>query len=219
MHKADGAFDLDANGFPQLDGTGDKVLGDPNPDWRGAAGLRANYKGFSLNVLFETSQGLDMAERTRFVLYGFGTHADTGNEVTPTQDIVNYAGTIIPAGTLVRGNIQDFGAGPVLLDEKWYTSLGGGFGGSVINEFAVTDASWTRLRELSLAYRLDSDMIKKIGFESIQFSLTGRNLALWSKIKGIDPDVSQFGSGLAKGVDYFTNPSSKSIVFGININY
>lgn len=219
LHNSDGSFDLDANGFPQLDTSGDKVLGDPNPDWRGAAGLRANYKGFSLNVLFETSQGNDMAERTRFVLQGFGTHAITGNEVTPSQDIVNYAGTINPAGTLVRGNIQDFGAGPVLLDEKWYTSLGGGFGGSVINEFAVNDASWTRLRELSLAYSLDSNLVKKIGLESVQVSVTGRNLALWSKIDGIDPDVSQFGNGLAKGVDYFTNPSSKSIVFGININY
>jgi TonB-linked SusC/RagA family outer membrane protein len=219
MHNPDGSFDLDANGFPQLDGSGDKVLGDPNPDWRGAAGLRANYKGFSLNVLFETSQGNDLAERTRFVLQGFGTHAITGNEVTPTQDIVNYAGATIPAGTLVRGNIQDFGAGPVLLDESWYTSLGGGFGGSVINEFAVKDASWTRLRELSLAYSLNPEWLTKTGLESIQLSITGRNLALWSKIDGIDPDVSQFGTGLAKGVDYFTNPSSQSIVFGININY
>ena len=219
LHNPDGSFDLDANGFPQLDTSGDKVLGDPNPDWRGAAGLRANYKGFSLNVLFETSQGNDMAERTRFVLQGFGTHAITGNEVTPTQDVVNYAGATIPAGTLVRGNLRDFGAGPVLMDESWYTSLGGGFGGSVINEFAVTDASWTRLRELSLAYSLDSSWVQKAGLESISISVTGRNLALWSKIKGIDPDVSQFGSGLAKGVDYFTNPSSRSVVFGININY
>jgi TonB-linked SusC/RagA family outer membrane protein len=219
LHNADGSFDLDANGFPQLDTSGDKVLGDPNPDWRGSAGLRANYKGFSLNVLFETSQGNDIGERTRFVLQGFGTYSVTGNEVTPTQDLVNYSGTIIPAGVLVRGNIQDFGAGPVLLDESWYTSLGGGFGGSVINEFAVNDASWTRLRELSLAYTLDSGLIKKSGLESIQFSLTGRNLALWSKIEGIDPDVNQFGTGVGKGLDYFTNPSSKSIVFGININY
>ena len=169
--------------------------------------------------MFETSQGNDIAERTRFVLQGFGTHGVTGNEVTPTQDIVNYAGNTIAAGTLVRGNIQDFGAGPVLLDESWYTSLGGGFGGSVINEFAVNDASWTRLRELSLAYSLNNDWIKKSGLESISFSLTGRNLALWTKIKGIDPDVNQFGAGVGKGLDYFTNPSSKSIVFGININY
>lgn len=219
LHNPDGSLDLDANGFPQLDTSGDKVLGDPNPDWRGAAGLRANYKGFSLNVLFETSQGNDMAERTRFVLQGFGTYSVTGNESTPSQDIVNYAGTVIPAGTTVRGNIQDFGAGNVLLDEKWYTSLGGGFGGSVINEFAVSDASWTRLRELSLSYSLEDKWVKQAGLSSINLSITGRNLALWSKIKGIDPDVSQFGSSLAKGVDYFTNPSSKSIVFGININY
>ena len=219
LHNPDGSLDLDANGFPQLDPSGDKVLGDPNPDWRGAAGLRLNYKGFSLNALFETSQGNDMAERTRFVLQGFGTHAVTGNEVTPAQNLVNYAGNTIPAGTLVRGNIQDFGGGPVLLDESWYTSLGGGFGGSVINEFAVSDASWTRLRELSLGYSLEGDWLSKIGFESIQLSLTGRNLVIWTDIPGIDPDVQQFANGIGRGLDYFTNPSSKSIVFGININY
>ena len=169
--------------------------------------------------MFETSQGNDIAERTRFVLQGFGTHAITGNEVTTTQSLVNYDGDIIPSGTLVRGNIQDFGGGPVLLDESWYRSLGGGFGGSVINEFAIADGSWTRLRELSLAYSINSDLIKKIGLESINLSVTGRNLALWTDIKGSDPDISQFGNGTAKGVDYFSNPSSKSVVFGININY
>jgi hypothetical protein len=40
--------------------------------------MRVNYKDFSLNVLFDTSQGNDIAERTRYVLYGFGTHADVG---------------------------------------------------------------------------------------------------------------------------------------------
>ena len=219
LHNPDGSLDLDANGFPQLDTSGDKVLGDPNPDWRGGAGLRVSYKGLSLNALFETSQGNDIAERTRFVLQGFGTYGVTGNEVTPTQNLVNYDGDVIPSGVLVRGNIQDFGAGPVLLDESWYTSLGGGFGGSVINEFAVSDASWTRLREISLAYDLKGDWLTKIGLESVQMSVTGRNLALWTKIKGIDPDVNQFGAGVGKGLDYFTNPSSKSIVFGININY
>jgi len=218
LRNTDGSLDLDANGFPQLDTSGDKVLGDPNPDWKGALGFRANYKNLSLNVLFETSQGNDIGERTRYVLYGFGTHGDVGNEVTLTQDLRNRAGTTFAAGSTVRGNIKDFGAGPVLLDESWYTSLGGGFGGSVINEFAIGDASWTRLRELSLAYTLDGKGIKKTGLESIQISATGRNLFLWTKIDGIDPDVSQF-SGLGKGLDYFTNPSSKSVVFGITINY
>ena len=125
----------------------------------------------------------------------------------------------MPAGTLVRGNIEDFGSGPVLLDEAWYGSLGGGFGSSIINEFAIEDASWTRLREVSLSYNINGDFITKTGLESVNLSVTGRNLALWSKVKGIDPDVNQFGTGVGKGLDYFTNPSSKSIVFGININF
>ena len=49
--------------------------------------------------------------------------------------------------------------------------------------------------------------------------MTGRNLALWTDLRGIDPDVNQFGNGNGKGLDYFTNPSSKSILFGLNINY
>ncbi|MDH5415224.1 MAG: TonB-dependent receptor, partial [Flavobacteriaceae bacterium] len=218
LHNPDGSLNLDSNGFPQLDTSGSKVLGDPNPDWVGALGLRANYKNFSLNVLFETSQGNDIAERTRFVLYGFGTHADVGKEVSLTQNLINYDGDVIASGSTVRGNIQDFGGGPVLLDQSWYRSLGGGFGSSVINEFAIGDGSWTRLREISLSYSLDGDMIKKTGLESVQFSATGRNLVLWTNVDGIDPDISQF-SGLGKGLDYFTNPSSKSIVFGITINY
>lgn len=118
----------------------------------------------------------------------------------------------------MRGNIADYGAGPILLDESWYTTLGGGFGGSVINEFAIADGSWTRLRELGLSYNLKVNYLKT-GLESVNLSATGRNLFLWTKIKGIDPDVNQFGTGVGKGIDYFTNPSSKSFVFGITINY
>ncbi|SEA62279.1 TonB-linked outer membrane protein, SusC/RagA family [Flavobacterium gillisiae] len=218
LRKSDGSLDLDANGFPQLDTTGDKVLGDPNPDWKAAAGIQINYKNFSVNALFDTSQGNDIAERTRYVLYGFGAHADVGNEVILTQDLKNFKGVTVASGSTVRGNIQNFGNGPVLLDESWYTTLGGGIGGSVINEFAVADASWTRLRELSLSYSLRGNLIKKTGMESIDLSITGRNLALWTKIKGIDPDVNQYGTGVGKGIDYFTNPSSKSVVFGMKIN-
>jgi hypothetical protein len=152
-------------------------------------------------------------------LYGFGTHADVGNEVTLTQDLKNYKGATIASGSTVRGNIQNFGNGPVLLDENWYTTLGGGIGGSVINEFAVVDASWTRLREVSLSYSLKGNLIKKTGLESIDLSVTGRNLGLWTNVKGIDPDVNQFGTGVGKGIEYFTNPSSKSFVFGMNINF
>ena len=138
-----------------------------------------------------------------------------------TQDIVNYDGDVFEAGTLVRGNIYDFGGGDVLRDESWYrTGPGGGFGDGKIYEFAIYDATNTRLRELSLSYVLDSPGFKsKTKLGSIELGVTGRNLLLWDSIPGVDPQVNQFGVGNSRGVDYFTNPSTRSFVINLKINY
>lgn len=218
QRNPDGTLALDANGFPQID-PDQGVVGNPNPDWRGGLGFTAAYKALSLNVLFETFQGADYADRTRFVLYQFGTHADVGNEVTLTQDMVNSEGTVFTSGTTVRGNVEDFGAGPVLKDEKWYTTLGGGLGGSAINEFAISDGSWTRLREISLSYSLRNEFVKRMKLNSIELGVSGRNLKLWTDVKGIDPEVNQSGVDSGFGIDYFTNPSTRSFVFSLKVNY
>lgn len=218
LRDANGALVLDPNGFPQLD-PDQGVVGNPNPDWRGGLGFTTAYKGLSLNVLFETFQGGNYADRTRFVLYSFGTHADVGNEVTLTQDMVNSTGAVFTAGTTVRGNVEDFGAGPVLKDESWYTTLGGGLGGSAINEFAISDGSWTRLREISLAYTLNNAFVKRMKLTSVTLGVTGRNLKLWTDVKGIDPEINQSGVDSGFGIDYFTNPSTKSWLFSLKVNY
>ncbi|MEJ7914048.1 MAG: SusC/RagA family TonB-linked outer membrane protein, partial [Chitinophagaceae bacterium] len=188
-----GGYVLDANGFPLVD-LSQGVIGDPNPDWRGAAGLNTSWKGIDLNVLFETFQGGDISQGTKSVLYNFGTHADVGNEVTLAKELKNVNGQVFAAGTTVRGNIGNYGGGDVLLDQAWYTSRGAGLGASAIREFYVADASWTRLREVSLGYTLQTPGFKKATrFNSVRFSLTGRNLVLWTGIVGFDPEVNQTG--------------------------
>ena len=219
LRDASGKMILDENGFPQVDTRGNLIVGDPNPDWRGGLGINLGYKNFSFSALFETSQGNDFSGRTKFITTFFGTHAESANEVKLSQDLLNYAGETITSGTTVRGNIEDFGAGPVLLDESYYTKLYG-FGDGKLNEFAVVDGSWSRLREISVSYKLNSDAFKKLTrLQSVEFSIAGRNLALWTGVVGIDPDVNQFGNGLGQGLDYFTNPSTKSYLFSIKINY
>lgn len=215
--KEDGSITLDANGFPVADpATG--VVGNPNPDWIGGFGTTLSYKKFSLDVLFETSQGGDYFSGTRGVMYNFGTHRDTGNEVTLSADTKNYAGKTIPASATVRGNLKDFGAGPVLLDESWYTTLGSGFG-SLKQQF-VEDGSWTRLRQLSLSYRLDSETFRKATkLQSVEFSMTGRNLFLWTKVVGIDPDTNLSGGPAGRNMDYFNTPGTRSYLFTIKVNY
>ena len=81
LRNADGSLTLDANGFPQVDTGGNLIVGDPNPDWRGGLQFDLSYKNLSLAASFDTSQGNDLAQRTRFILSFFGTHADVGNTI------------------------------------------------------------------------------------------------------------------------------------------
>ncbi|MEM1120402.1 MAG: SusC/RagA family TonB-linked outer membrane protein [Bacteroidota bacterium] len=211
---------LNEDGFPQLTNR-PVVLGDPNPDWRGGLGIRLKWKGLFANAIIEHSQGGDFSPRTLWVLRRFGTTNETANRITLDQDLVNFAGNTIAAGTTVRGNIEDFGAGPVLLDETWYrTGIGGGFGDNQAYNFSIFDATFTRFRELSLGYVFNGQKLRdatKLG--SITVTLTGRNLFLIDDIPGIDPEVNQFGVSNGFGLDYFTNPSTRSYLFSVKISY
>ena len=215
-----GNFILDENGFPQLTDQ-PIVLGDPNPDWRGGLGFNFRYKNFQANFLIEHSQGGEYSPRTLWVLRRFGTTTETSNRLPLDQDLVNFDGDIITAGTTVRGNIEDFGAGPVLLDETWYRhGIGGGFGDNQAYNFALRDATFTKIRELTLSYTIDGQRFKeKTKLGSIQIGATGRNLFIWDQIDGIDPETSQIGVGNGFGVEYFTNPQTRSYLFFISVNY
>ena len=218
--NADGTFDLDQNGFPQITSSF-VVLGDPNPDWRAGLGFNLSYKKLNLNVVLEHSQGGEFSPRTLHVLKRFGTTTETSNRITLTEPLVNVKGTTFPAGTTIRGNVKDFGGGNVLLDEQWYRrSIGGGFGDNQAYNFSIYDATWTKLREISLSYTLDSPSLKSlIGLSSVRFTLTGRNLININNIPGIDPEVNQYGTGNALGLDYFTNPQTQSTLLGVTFNF
>ena len=195
-------------------------MGDPNPDYRAGLGTTLSFKGIALNVLFETSQGGDMWAGTYGVLNHFGVSASSANEVTPSADIVSYDGTVNPAGTLVRGNITNFGAGDVLMDQSWYTSLGGGFG--PIGEQYVFDASYIRLREVSLSYSFPKSIIEKLKLTNLNLTLIGRNLALWSDFAdkfGVDPETNLTGVSNGRGLDYFNNPSTKSYLVKLTVAF
>lgn len=217
LRDADGNIVYDENGFPEQDQT-EGIIGDPNPDWQGSFITQVAYKNWSLSVLFETYQGADIYAGTKSVLADLGRWAGTGNEVTADQNLLDYNGNLIPMGTTFRGNIYDFGAGPVALTEPWYNGDGGYFSGGN-DELYIEDGSWTRLRELTLSYRINPSWISKIGLNSASLSATGRNLFLWTEFEGNDPDTNLTGVSSARGLDYFNNPGTKSYVFTLTATF
>ena len=219
--KWDGKLILTDDGFPQLT-TSLIPLGNPNPDWRGTMGVNARWNNFTLNMLFEHSQGGRYAPRTQWVLRRFGTTVETDNEVTLEKDLVNVKGVTVPAGTTVRGFVHDFGGGDVLLDEAWFRqSIGGGFGNNQAYNFATKDATFSRIRELSLSYLLNNEAIMaSTGLSNVTFTATARNLFAWYKeLKGVDPGVHVGGIQTGSGLDYFANPSTKSFLFSVSANF
>jgi hypothetical protein len=69
-------------------------------------------------------------------------------------------------------------------------------------------------------YNINGENFKKrTKLSSIQVGITGRNLFLWTPIVGFDPEVNQAGVGNGFGIEYFTNPSTRSILFSLKVNY
>jgi len=214
-----GQYVLDANGFPKA-GTDLEVIGDPNPDWRAGLGSTFSYKHLSLYLLFDRVQGNDFFNGTRGSLYSFGTHGDQSNTViAPAGGLKDVNGTVIPAGTSFQGEIKNFGAGPVAINQAWWQGRGSASNTASYRQF-VEDASASRLREVTLCYGINKiKLFKNTQLSNIDFSITGRNLFLWTNYSGIDPEANVTGAGLARGQDWFTNPATKSVLFSILIKY
>ncbi len=209
---------LNSNGYPILSAELG-VIGDPNPDWTAGISNTFNYGSLSLNVLFDIKYGRDMHNGTRGRMVSFGTHGSQVWETTASQDLINYNGDIISEGTTFRGYVEDFGAGPVAIDEAWFTDgPGSGFTGPT-GQF-VEDAGFVRLKQVSIQYSINTSNLQNwSGLSSIDLGITAQNLALWTDYSGIDPETNMQGPTNAQGNDYFNNPNTRSVVFTLSVNY
>lgn len=227
-----GGYIVDANGFPTLADAGtERVIGNPNPNWRGGLNNTFRYKGLSLNVLVDHVNGFDVWNGTKGALYFFGTSGELSDLTTVSAadaaTLKLYNGrTVAQSYPLVdgnytfRGRIENYGAGNVALDEQWYRNgLGNGFSGGPAKPF-IEHVNYTRLREVTLNYSLTQAwMHNATKLSSIDLSVTGRNLYLWTNYTGVDPETNLTGVSNGRGLDYFNNPSTRSLIFSIKFTY
>ena len=217
------------------------IIGDPNPDWLGS--IRFSYKFKStlrLSALFDIKYGGDIWNGTKGALYYFGAHEETTLQTTVPFYIKNqtekttglktwYEGEDVGSfkvahtidngdGTLTfRGYLDDFGDGLVAVtEEAYYSGPFSGFTGPA-SQF-VEDGSYMKLREISLSYLYTGYLIKTFGIQSLDFSLSMRNIYTWTNYSGIDPETNLAGTSNIRGLDYFGNPQTRSILFSMTVN-
>jgi TonB-linked SusC/RagA family outer membrane protein len=204
------ALYIGPDGFPVVDPT-DRVIADPDPHWTGSIRTGFHIRKFQVSALVDHKQGGDVWNGTRGALYNFGTHKDTdirGQSFTFGKDYPYLSGPAVGPGA----------GTPVVIDQGWFQGDGSGFG-PVSSQF-MEDGTYTKLREVSVAYTFDGKWVSNlVGLTSIDLRVAGRNLHTWTKYKGIDPETNLGGAAFAtQGIDYFNNPQTRSIVVSVGLN-
>lgn len=195
---------INEDGFPFGSGL-ETNLGNVLPDFILGITNSFNYKGLTFSFLWDIKQGGFMWNGTRGAMYYFGVHKDT--EAREEGDAYVFEGVDENGNTNTKEVVRDI---------NWY-ALGEGSGFTGPADEYVEDASWVRLRELTVSYSFSADMLKNTFVRSAEVFFTGRNLFLSTPYTGIDPETSLVGAGNAQGLDYFNMPNTKSYMFGLRL--
>lgn len=194
-----GSIIFDKNGFPMI---GDRaaVLGvafhDKVVGWLN----EFNYKNLSLRILIDGKFGGKMYSQTNRWAYANGKHKAT---------LEGRENGIVGVGVKEDGTVNDIVVTPDKL-QNYYSVM------ASIHENFIYDASFIKLRELSLGYTLPSSILANTPVSKATVSLTARNLFyLMNKMENVSPESSVTSSN-AQGLENSGYP--EFITYGINLN-
>ncbi len=215
--QPDGALYINALGYPIQDPTS-RAIGNPWPDWTAGISATVTYKGIQVSAFLDHRQGGDVLNMTRSSMYQYGTHKDTeirGQYRTFGQNMLCQNKTC----DVLNGPVVGPGAGDsVVIGEAWFGGLGA-TGGPITTR--LEDGTFTRLREISVSYSFRGGWVRKLGgIEQIDVKVSGRNLGLWTRYSGLDPEINLGGAQNAnRGIDWFNAPLSRSWVVQATLHH
>lgn len=201
-----------ANGYYQQTTTSNEVIGNPNPDWTGGVSNTVSFKGLSLYFLVDVRHGGDIFSLDRY--YGLATGmtpetAELNDLGNPSRNTIATGGGVILPGVKADGTDNT----------TRVSNTNYGLYGYLRNPSAgfVYDASFVKLREVSLTYSIPAAIVSKVGaFKGVDISLVGRNLWIISKnLPDADPEDALSSGNLGQGYSSGSFPAVRT--FGGNI--
>jgi TonB-linked SusC/RagA family outer membrane protein len=190
--------DVDNN--KKIDDNDREVIGSPHPKYFFGFNNTFSYKNFSLDVL---------------------TNGMMGQKVFASLFALNNSG--------VQNNMA-------FIDEaRWrsadqpgsgkYGSFGRSIRGGKNDNFAYSswslfDASFFRIKQITLNYNIPSHIVKYLKLESARCYAGVSNVYTFTNYPGYDPEVGNGGdTQTVLGVDFGTYPSARTYTLGINFSF
>ena len=194
------------NGLPLIDST-QKIIGNIAPDWTGGATFSIRYKSFDFSTLIDAKIGGDVHSMT----YSWGRYAGTLSET-----LIGRETGVVGNGVMSDGN-GGYVANNVVVSAK---SFNQSTYSNSVESSAIFDASYVKLRQISIGYTLPKKFIENSVVKSLKVSIVGRNLLILHKnTPHIDPETGFSSSNGNQGQEFGQYPSSRNIGFNINMRF
>ncbi len=182
----------DLNGDGVLSDEDRTIIGNPHPDFIWGWNNDFSFKGFDLNIFFQGSQGGQMLNYSLMEIGLLNGRMNTTTEALNRWTPTN-TDTDIPMASAARGYVAS---------DRW-----------------VEDASYIRLKNISLGYNLPAAWLSKIRLRSARIYISSQNLLTITDYKGLDPEVAYRNSNTNLGLDYGSYPNVRSYTIGLNIGF
>ena len=204
---AQGRVLMNDNGTPQVTPGQTVNVGNFNPDWLGGLTNNFTYKNLNLRLQIDIRQGGEVISFTRSIASSDGVLDITG--------LGREGG--IRFGTDVYENEIPATTANSVDPETFWTSIGGR--NAPVGEAFTYDASNIRIRELTLGYSFDQNMLASSPFKTVKLSLVGRNLGFLVNESGVDPEAI-FGVGAQNdGYEAFSLPNTRSVGLNLKLGF
>ncbi|WP_113661492.1 SusC/RagA family TonB-linked outer membrane protein [Pedobacter nanyangensis] len=184
----------DLNGDGIINDDDLQIIGDPNPDFTGGLFNEFSYKNFSLSFLFTYSFGADVFNELKRSL-----DSSPIDQNFSTDQLRRWRN---------QGDVTDI---PRLVKTDPMLNY-------AVSDHFVEDASFIRLQNIALSYRLPKNILSKVRLSGASVGFSVSNLFTLGSYSGYDPEVSSSTNSLAGGVDRGAFPRTRSYNFSLNIN-
>ena len=180
----------------------DHPIGNIEPELLMSVSPSFTYKGFTLSALFDMKFGGDIVSVSEAMATSTGLAARTAN-----RGNAENGWKIVAPGVTADGTVNS----TAMNAQRYYTSMSG-----MAEEF-VDDASFIKLKELSLGYSFPKSILKKTPLTSLNVAFVARNLTyLMKHTPGTSPEGGYDTSMFSQAIDYMSVPYTRT--FGLSIN-
>jgi TonB-linked SusC/RagA family outer membrane protein len=163
-------------------------IGDTNPDFNWGFSSNLQWRDLTVYGLLNSQVGGVIYNRTKQRMYQYNNSGDADQAGRPQE---------------------------LKKTTDYYGAL---YAGNLVNEYFVEDASYVKLREVSVRYRMPAAVLShlgRIGVDGLTAYVSGRNLITWTGYTGFDPEA---GTPLSR-MDDFVYPQFRTITTGLEIRF